>query len=80
MADLGARGTAPASRPSPLRRRAEPPACRPATGLVLATWKQLLDNGSMQDGDDAPGRAPPARRSRGSRATVADAVGPDGRR
>ena len=21
-------------------------------GLALATWKQLLDNGSMQDGDD----------------------------
>jgi NADH-quinone oxidoreductase subunit G len=28
------------------------PATAAATTLALATWKQLLDNGSMQDGDD----------------------------
>ena len=30
---------------------ASPPGPRAKT-LALATWKQLLDNGSMQDGDD----------------------------
>jgi NADH-quinone oxidoreductase subunit G len=30
---------------------AVPPAGPSAEGTVLATWKQLLDNGSMQDGD-----------------------------
>ena len=30
---------------------ASPPRLPPRT-LALATWKQLLDNGSMQDGDD----------------------------
>ncbi|HEX5861679.1 MAG TPA: molybdopterin-dependent oxidoreductase, partial [Nocardioides sp.] len=44
-------------------------------GLALATWKQMLDNGSMQDGDDqlrATARMPVARVS----AAVYDAVGP----
>jgi NADH-quinone oxidoreductase subunit G len=44
-------------------------------GLVLATWKQLLDLGSMQDGDDhlrATARRPVARVPR----AVHDAVGP----
>ncbi len=47
-----------------------------ATGHVLAGWKQLLDNGSMQDGDKhlaATARPALARVSR----TVFDAVGPD---
>jgi NADH-quinone oxidoreductase subunit G len=44
-------------------------------GLALATWKQLVDNGSLQVGDKAylaTGRAPVARLSR----TTYDAVGP----
>ena len=44
-------------------------------GLALATWKLLVDNGSMQDGDKAyraTGRAPVARLSR----ATYDAVGP----
>ncbi|HEX5862639.1 MAG TPA: NADH-quinone oxidoreductase subunit G [Nocardioides sp.] len=44
-------------------------------GLALATWKQMIDNGSMQDGDDhmrATARIPVARVS----AQVYDAVGP----
>ncbi len=44
-------------------------------GLALATWKQMIDNGSMQDGDDhmrATGRMPVARVS----AAVYDAIGP----
>ena len=44
-------------------------------GLALATWKQMIDNGSMQDGDDhmrATARMPVARVS----AQVYDAVGP----
>lgn len=44
-------------------------------GLALSTWKLLVDNGSMQDGDKAylaTGRAPVARLSR----TTYDAVGP----
>jgi len=44
-------------------------------GLVLSTWKQLLDNGSMQDGDDnlaATARPAVARVSQ----KVFDAVGP----
>jgi NADH-quinone oxidoreductase subunit G len=44
-------------------------------GLALSTWKQLLDNGSMQDGDDnlaATARPPVARVSR----QVFDAAGP----
>ncbi|MCW2797845.1 NADH-quinone oxidoreductase subunit G [Nocardioides sp.] len=44
-------------------------------GLALASWKQLLDNGSMQDGDDylrATTRKPVARVAR----AVYDAVGP----
>jgi NADH-quinone oxidoreductase subunit G len=44
-------------------------------GLALATWKQMLDNGTMQDGDDqlrATARMPVARVS----AAVYDAVGP----
>ena len=43
-------------------------------GLALASWKQLLDNGSMQDGDDnlrATARAAVARVSR----SVLDACG-----
>ncbi|MCD4524088.1 NADH-quinone oxidoreductase subunit G [Nocardioides sp. cx-173] len=46
-----------------------------APGLALATWKQMLDNGSMQDGDKylaATARPTVARVSR----TVFDAVGP----
>ena len=44
-------GTATAPRSTPVSRRSPP---RPADhrALALATWKQLLDNGSMQDGDD----------------------------
>jgi NADH-quinone oxidoreductase subunit G len=45
------------------------------TGMALATWKQLVDNGSLQVGDKAylaTGRAPVARLSR----TTYDAVGP----
>ncbi len=44
-------------------------------GLALATWKQLVDNGAMQDGDKAyraTGRAPVVRVSR----TAYAAVGP----
>jgi NADH-quinone oxidoreductase subunit G len=44
-------------------------------GLALATWKPMLDNGSMQDGDKylaATARAAVARVS----STVYDAVGP----
>jgi NADH-quinone oxidoreductase subunit G len=44
-------------------------------GVTLATWKQMLDNGSMQDGDDnlrATARMPVVRVS----ATVYDALGP----
>ncbi|GAB2772021.1 NADH-quinone oxidoreductase subunit G [Nocardioides salsibiostraticola] len=46
------------------------------SGQVLATWKQMLDNGSMQDGDKhlaATARPVVARVSR----SVFDAVGPD---
>ncbi|WP_205473373.1 NADH-quinone oxidoreductase subunit G [Nocardioides sp. SYSU D00038] len=59
----------------------EPVAAAPAApaaaseGLLLATWKQLVDNGSMQDGDDfyrSTGRTPVVRVTR----TVYDAVGP----
>ena len=60
------------------------PAPAPAAGdgFALATWKQMLDNGSMQDGDDAPaGHRPPAgrpaRRARRTTPAVgADAVDP----
>jgi NADH-quinone oxidoreductase subunit G len=51
------------------------PAAESTDGLVLATWKQMVDNGSMQDGADylrATGRIPVARVS----AEVYDAVGP----
>ena len=51
------------------------PAAQSTDGLVLATWKQMVDNGSMQDGADylrATGRIPVARVS----AKVYDAVGP----
>ena len=44
-------------------------------GVTLAAWKQMLDNGTMQDGDDnlrATARVPVARVS----ATVYDAIGP----
>ena len=44
-------------------------------GVTLATWKQMLDNGRMQDGDDnlrATARTPVARVS----ANVYDALGP----
>ena len=44
-------------------------------GVTLATWKQMLDNGTMQDGDDnlrATARMPVARVS----ANVYDALGP----
>jgi NADH-quinone oxidoreductase subunit G len=44
-------------------------------GVTLASWKQMLDLGTMQDGDDnlrATARIPVARVS----ATVSDAVGP----
>jgi NADH-quinone oxidoreductase subunit G len=50
-------------------------ATRSTDGLALATWKQMVDNGSMQDGDDhlrATARIPVARVS----AEVYDAVGP----
>ncbi|CAI9399921.1 NADH-quinone oxidoreductase subunit G [Nocardioides sp. T2.26MG-1] len=51
------------------------PAAGSTEGLALATWKLLVDNGSMQDGDKAyraTGRAPVARLSR----ATYDAVGP----
>ncbi|HET8960578.1 NADH-quinone oxidoreductase subunit G [Nocardioides sp.] len=44
-------------------------------GLALSTWKQMIDNGTMQDGDEhlrATGRMPVARVS----AAVYDAAGP----
>jgi tetrahydromethanopterin S-methyltransferase subunit G len=50
-------------------------ASSPRDGLVLSTWKQLLDQGSMQDGDDnlrATARMPVVRVS----ATLYDALGP----
>jgi len=53
----GARATL-AEPPTRLTRKA------PETGLALATWKQLIDNGSLQDGDDnlrATARRPVAR-------------------
>ena len=50
MEDLGPVGRRP-RRPRPGRSPASPPGPRAKT-LALATWKQLLDNGSMQDGDD----------------------------
>jgi NADH-quinone oxidoreductase subunit G len=46
----------------------------PAGEVALATWKQMIDNGSMQDGEDhlrATGRAPVARVT----AAVYDALG-----
>ena len=64
----GARATA---APAPVRSELPPPENR----LVLATWKQMVDAGSMQDGDDhlrATARPPVARVSQ----TVFDAVGP----
>ena len=68
-----ARGTATAPRTT----RCSPPSPPgpPADGLALATWKQLLDNGSMQDGDDnlrATARNAVARVSQ----AVFDACGP----
>jgi NADH-quinone oxidoreductase subunit G len=50
-------------------------ASKSTDGLMLATWKQMIDNGSMQDGDEhlhATARIPVARVS----ADVYDAVGP----
>ena len=44
--------------------------------LVLATWKQLLDDGRMQDGDDVPARhRPHAGRAGSRRARALDALG-----
>ena len=57
-----------------LRRRADagsPAARRRTTGCALATWKLLIDNGSMQDGDDVPrGHRPHA----GRRVVAGDAT------
>ncbi|MCP2260402.1 NADH dehydrogenase subunit G [Streptoalloteichus tenebrarius] len=51
MARLGVGDAPHRARPEPPRR--EPgPAPRPADGqVVLATWRRLLDNGSLQDGE-----------------------------
>ena len=69
------RGTASAPR---LRRRRSADRARPdRRRLALATWKQLLDNGSMQDGDKYL-RATARRRSPRSRRPAYDALGPDG--
>jgi NADH-quinone oxidoreductase subunit G len=46
-------------------------------GFALATWKLLVDNGSMQDGDKAyraTGRAPVARLSRAAYDTLGPTV------
>ena len=61
-------------------RRARRPRRRPtATGHdvsdapaspLLATWKQLIDNGSMQDGDDSTCAPPPGRRSAAAQPAV----------
>ena len=64
------RGTAPALRWVVSTRRQ-----RAGDGVRLATWKQMLDNGSMQDGDKhlaATARPAVARVS----ATMYDALGP----
>ncbi|HEU4810863.1 MAG TPA: NADH-quinone oxidoreductase subunit G [Nocardioides sp.] len=65
----GERASAPAPDPAEQARRTT------GDGLVLATWKQMLDNGSMQDGEEhlrATARTPVARVGR----SVFDAVGP----
>jgi NADH-quinone oxidoreductase subunit G len=67
MEDMGpGTATAPPRRPcqattSPTRRT-----------VTLATWKQMLDNGSMQDGDEQPAGHRPDAVAR-SAATVYDA-------
>ncbi|MFC4565252.1 NADH-quinone oxidoreductase subunit G [Nocardiopsis mangrovi] len=77
-AELAALGAWTGERvPDPLTRPAEPPA--PGTGrAVLATWRQLLGNGRMEDGEPylaGTARAPMARVS----AATAAAIGlPDG--
>ena len=49
-------------RPARPARHAGPTAT-PVTACALATWKQMIDNGSMQDGEEPPARhRPPARR------------------
>ena len=79
------RGARPDGGPRPLGRRPRRPRAgarctgcrRGGKGLALATWKQLLDNGSMQDGDDnlrATARTAVARVSR----SVYDACGEHG--
>ena len=64
---VGRRPRQPRARPGPRRLRTQ--------DVTLATWKQMLDNGSMQDGDDnlrATARLPIVRVS----AAVYDALGP----
>jgi NADH-quinone oxidoreductase subunit G len=71
MEDFGGWDGDRATLDGPGRRSAS----KSTDGLVLATWKQMIDNGSMQDGDDhlrATARIPVARVS----ADVYDAVGP----
>ncbi|WP_028474790.1 NADH-quinone oxidoreductase subunit G [Nocardioides alkalitolerans] len=54
---IEALGTWDGERPAaPVPAPAAPPAAHPASGgvvLALSTWRQLLDGGSLQDGDDA---------------------------
>jgi NADH-quinone oxidoreductase subunit G len=53
MEDLGPwDGARAAHEPVLTATAAKGRAKAPARSLALATWKQLLDNGSMQDGDD----------------------------
>ncbi|MCR6030040.1 NADH-quinone oxidoreductase subunit G [Nocardioides sp. zg-579] len=61
--------------PAPVPAAGEGPGEGPGEGMVLATWKQMLDLGSMQDGDAAlraTARMPVARIS----AATYDVVGP----
>ena len=70
MAELGPWDGPRATMQTPAAGKA-----KQAKGLALSTWKQLLDNGSMQDGDDnlaATARPAVARVSQ----KVFDAAGP----
>ena len=58
-----------ADRPPPRQQRE----LAETRARAVATWKQLIDDGSMQDGDDAPARRPPAGRSPGRRSADGDA-------
>ena len=74
MEEIG-RGTATAPTLARRSRRARPP--RSDRTTWLATWKQMLDNGSLQDGDAAL-RATARRAVARVPAALADALGRDG--